>query len=97
MAMIPAIVVVVLMAGAAQLASAGFPNQYWPAPAPPTPTPSVLSTGFPTSGWEDAHATFYGDDSGLGHDFGTYMDRVAVTWRILVSVDMHSNDIHIFA
>jgi hypothetical protein len=69
---IPAIVVVVLIAAAAQLASAGFPNQYWPAPAPATPAPSGPSTGFPTSGWQDAHATFYGDDSGLGHDFGTY-------------------------
>ncbi|XP_051200320.1 expansin-A17 [Lolium perenne] len=67
---IPAIVVVVLIAAAAQLASAGFPNQYWPAPAPATPAPSGPSTGFPTSGWQDAHATFYGDDSGLGHDFG---------------------------
>lgn len=69
MARTPGIVVVVLMvAAAAQLASAGFPNQYWPAPS--TPTPSVPSTGFPTYGWENAHATFYGSDSGLGGDFG---------------------------
>ncbi|XP_048543675.1 expansin-A17-like [Triticum urartu] len=69
MARTPAIVAVVLMAAAAaQLASAGFPNQYWPAPS--TPRPSVPSTGFPTYGWENAHATFYGSDSGLGGDFG---------------------------
>jgi len=72
MARIPAIVgVVVLVAAAAQLASAGFPNQYWPAPAPPAPAaPSVPSTGFPTSGWDDAHVTFYGDESGCTGEFG---------------------------
>uniref|UniRef100_M8BH38 Expansin n=1 Tax=Aegilops tauschii TaxID=37682 RepID=M8BH38_AEGTA len=58
-----AVAVVLFAAAVAQLASAGFPNQYWPAPSTP-------STGFPTYGWENAHATFYGSDSGLGHDFG---------------------------
>ncbi|CAM0912463.1 unnamed protein product [Alopecurus aequalis] len=70
MARVQAIVAaaVVLMAAAAQVATAGFPNQYWQARA--ARTTSAPSTSFPTSAWQDATATFYGDDSGLGGDYG---------------------------
>nr|CAB3466705.1 unnamed protein product [Digitaria exilis] len=55
---------IVAVAGAlimmAQVATAyyGYGQQYQPQPA------------FQTSNWQDGSATFYGDDSGLGADFG---------------------------
>jgi hypothetical protein len=52
-------VVAALIMAAAHLASGGG---YYPAAAP-----------FTTSDWQDGSATFYGDDSGLGADFGTYV------------------------
>lgn len=56
----PVIVVVaaVIMA-AARLASG---SGYYPVAAP-----------FTSSSWQDGSATFYGDGSGLGADFGTYV------------------------
>lgn len=56
----PVIVVVgaVIMA-AAHLASGGG---YYPPAAP-----------FTTSDWKEGSATFYGDGSGLGADFGTFV------------------------
>ncbi|XP_047092389.1 expansin-A17-like [Lolium rigidum] len=40
-----------------------------PSPPPSTPSPSSYG-GFQASGWQDGSATFYGDDSGQGDDFG---------------------------
>jgi hypothetical protein len=68
----PAIAVVAaLIMAAAHLASGGG---YYPAAAP-----------FTTSDWQDGSATFYGDDSGLGADFGTYVPAY-ITWNMHVYV-----------
>jgi hypothetical protein len=49
------VALMMIMAAQQQVASA-----YYQQPAQP----------FKTSGWQDGSATFYGDDSGYGADFG---------------------------
>lgn len=55
------------VATAAQVVTAGFTTDlYWQQqPAPGAVTP------YKTSDWHDGSATFYGDPSGMGDDFGT--------------------------
>uniref|UniRef100_A0A0D9WKX1 Expansin n=1 Tax=Leersia perrieri TaxID=77586 RepID=A0A0D9WKX1_9ORYZ len=55
----------------AQVATAGFTSDFWQQQPQPDPSPNGGAVKpYKTSDWHDGSATFYGDPSGIGDDFG---------------------------
>lgn len=73
MARVPVIVAAAVMMVAAQVVSAEYNYYYYQTQQPPAAAAPGGARKFKNSHWHDGSATFYGDSSGLGADFGTYI------------------------